>query len=211
MGVNVLAALEHHWDAAAVPDLLPLLQTHPPCALLDAIRNLAEADERPLAGRDLLTAWRWTGNERVHPTLAAAVWARGDHVGLDGPDTLGVNILRHLCVISHRMRWRQFLVNPRRQQALRTIYYQFARLTGSPLAVYVPDSGFSPAGILDDAYEGWNMATLLTRLRTGFGPPAPTIASIYQELPGGTWIGPGYYIDHFADLQHDHLSAAADR
>ncbi|MGN6701060.1 MAG: hypothetical protein ACTHMR_23115 [Thermomicrobiales bacterium] len=163
--------------------------------------------ERPLSERDLLMTWHWTDSAMQ----AAALWAKGEDIQIDGPAGMSMDILRHLCIIHHWTRWGRFLTNLRRHRVLREVYYQLARLTCSPLAVYLPDSGFAPAELIYDAYEGWNMATFLNRLRTDFGPPAPTIASIYQKMPDGTWIGPSYYIDHFADLQHDHLSAAADR
>jgi hypothetical protein len=197
MGVNLETLLGHELDSPAVQALPQTLDVDRPLEL--AIATFTALSGRRYRQQGGL-AWQRAGSERMRGIAPEHLWAEGEDVHLAGPAGFRLYVSRHACEVVHPTRWSVFLRQPRVRSALRPVFAELARLLGSPVAIYLPDSSFGPAGADDLVAEGQSIEQVVDWLRTNWGPPASTIGAIYQEIALGGWTGEGYFVDTFADL-----------
>jgi hypothetical protein len=67
--------------------------------------------------------------------------------------------------------------------------------------IYLPDSTYDLSAVgYVVVRDGVPFDEIVSRLRTEFGPPAPTIGAIMHDRGGSDWDVDGYFIDDFRDL-----------
>ncbi len=81
------------------------------------------------------------------------------------------------------------------QLAIRHVCQEFARVVGSPLAIYLAD-GWEP---IDASVEGRTIEEIVEQLHATLGSPIPTLTMLSENTIGqATHFA--YYLDTFADL-----------
>jgi hypothetical protein len=169
--------------------------------LKEAVGELNLATFHPQHRPDLdKDPWRW-GNNITEGVLARAaeVWSRGDYFDLWGP-FMTLYFHPGVCQIAcWWVSWWTFLENEAVQLATRHVCRELARclaLRGqSPVTMYLPDSCFPESEALERG-DG-SVAAIARWLESRFGPPRPTIESIYGEDSGGAPVSRGYYVERF--------------
>lgn len=202
MGVDFVAVLGHRLDSAALQALPQALMASPEMVVTTAA--VLEAIGSPGA-QHIAQANRWTGIEHAQlgPLNPTDRWEAKRLVELDGPGGMCLDLAPAVCTVSCVTRWAIFLTWPHVQTAVRRMCYAFAHLLDSPFAIYVPDSTYAIAipATIELPIEGYSLEEISAWLREHYGPPAPSLATIYSEnKEASTWSGDGYYIDTFEDL-----------
>jgi len=146
--------------------------------------------------------WQWgSGITRELLAEPSDVWSRGDWFDLGGP-MMTLNFRPRICEIScWSVRWCTFLTNETVQVPFRRVSRELARIFAhamAPQAIYLPDSAFPETAALD--WLDGSFAEICKRLERQFGPPRPTIGSMYSETASDGWDSNGYYIDRFEGI-----------
>lgn len=151
--------------------------------------------------------WRWDWRSIDEPNLER--WRNEESLSLSGIASLSLDIGAKCLVFGCWVRWSEFVTDSEIRQSMRAITLQFAKLFGSELAIYIPDSSSIPAAhALNLVSEGASIVEVLRSLEHEQGAPAASIESICKprmSLIDGkgyeTLECEGYYIDRFEDRE----------
>jgi hypothetical protein len=201
MGQNFRAILKHSLTEADLPDLSRRLD-----AETEALRPHLEATKLDsVSYPSAPSRWKWDWSSADEPDLER--WRNGESLSLSGIASLSLDLGARCVAWGSWIRWRDFVTDTNIKQSMREITLRFARLFGSELAIYIPDSGSEPAEhALNLVGEGALIDDILRDLARDLGPPAASIESICQtqtSLIDGksyeTLECEGYYVDRFED------------
>lgn len=203
MGQDFRAILKHSLREAELPQLT---------LRLDAVTNTLS---QYLKGTRLDSVsypsapsrWRWDWRSIDEPDLER--WRNEESLSLSGIGSLSLDIGAKCLVFGCWVRWSEFVTDSEIRQSMRAITLQFAKLFGSELAIYIPDSSSIPAAhALNLVGEGASIDDILRDLARDLGAPAASIESICQtrtSLIDGksyeTLECKGYYVDGFEDRE----------
>ena len=97
---------------------------------------------------------------------------------------------------------KHFVYAPAVRHVMRKLFYRLAQHVGSPYALYVPDSSFSPSKAICLANEGLSLDEIHRFLCEHVGPPGldPKATTANPDLWTGTTEDNWWFVDDFADL-----------
>lgn len=208
MGQDFRAILAHGMQPEAVLSLPERLNAEMP--LLRPLLRAARLEGRHLDARVWpYGEWEWDWDPSNDPPFHE--WIRSEWAGVHGPGSLFLQLGERAVELGCWVRWKEFLSDLPVQEAMRTLTRHFARLLGSPSAVYLPDSGWEPAERASGLVTfGKSFDEILQQLNEEAGPPAPSLEAICRREGGEIEVVTlwsrkrvrgldcnGCYVDHF--------------
>jgi hypothetical protein len=192
MPITFEALIAHGLTKSDVLALPAQLNFAPPAQLAVALENLERLARTDWPTYQLTREWTESGIMDAFLRREAPTWEKGEMLLFEGPGNLSLSFGHRVCMVGHGIRWTAFLTEVGWRQALRGVACELADFFGGTQAIYMPDS----SAAFDLVAGGGSFADVTAWLRAHIGPPAPSIAAIYDSLSDVT---EGYFIDTCVD------------
>jgi hypothetical protein len=182
MSVETIALVEHHLNPRDIQVLPARLLTKDILAAVEALCDAYEADNPSSPARMRPFGWTMATAASSGGTTPEAAWREGEPILIDGANECELALGPRICQIRFPYRWTRFLSDARYLSSIRQLASEVAKLLGSPLIIYVPESAYV---VREHVLDALSIAELASRLLQAWGLPASNPAEIAQPASRG--------------------------